>query len=114
DVSDGPAGDLQRLCGASRVGARVDAASLPLSPALREAAVIIGHDPFQWALSGGEDYELLLCVPPDAADRALDIIAGCGSVKGTIIGEIRPPEEGIQLRTLDGHMVALSGGFTHF
>lgn len=114
DVSDGPAGDLQRLCHSSGVDARVDAASLPLSHALREAAALLGHDPFQWALSGGEDYELMLCVPPEAADGALAAIASCGNVRGTIIGEILPLAEGINLCTPQGQLVPLRGGFTHF
>ncbi|MGQ0505247.1 MAG: thiamine-phosphate kinase [Myxococcaceae bacterium] len=62
DISDGLAQDLGHLCEASRVGAQVDVTSLPLSAAVKRHAH--GRD---LALSGGEDYELLLAVPPSRA-----------------------------------------------
>ena len=61
DVSDGVAIDLHRLCRESRVGAVIDAESLPL-PDCRDLAV----DPFELALAGGEDYVLLFTLPPGA------------------------------------------------
>lgn len=61
DVSDGLAQDLGHLCAASRVGVALDLERLPLSPAVRSALGPEG------ALQGGEDYELLLAVPPTRA-----------------------------------------------
>jgi thiamine-monophosphate kinase len=63
DLSDGLLQDLGHLCAASGLGARVDADRLPLSAAYR-AAVRRSPTPLERALSGGEDYELLLAVPP--------------------------------------------------
>ena len=64
DVSDGLAGDLAKLCRASGVAAEVDAARVPISDAARAA---LAADPalFETALTGGDDYEILLTLPPE-------------------------------------------------
>jgi thiamine-monophosphate kinase len=58
DVSDGLSIDLMRLCAASRVGARVEVASLPMLRDVAKAKAV------QLALHGGDDYELLFTVAP--------------------------------------------------
>lgn len=62
DVSDGLLTDLDKLAGASGCGARIDVDALPLSSALldtfaRDACI-------DYALAGGDDYELLFTIPP--------------------------------------------------
>jgi thiamine-monophosphate kinase len=84
DVSDGLAQDLGHLCRASRVGARVEVARLPLSPAYRRAVRRL-EEPFAAALGGGEDYELLVAVPP-AALGAARAAAARGGTTLTVIG----------------------------
>jgi thiamine-monophosphate kinase len=64
DVSDGLSRDLARLCAASRVGALVQAGTLPLLPVTRRAAALLGRDPLAAALHGGEEYELLFTARP--------------------------------------------------
>jgi len=64
DVSDGLSSDLFRICEQSRVGALIAAEKIPLSYQLRKAAVYLRNPPVHYALSGGEDYELLFTVPP--------------------------------------------------
>jgi len=59
DLSDGLATDLAHICAESGVGAVVTAEKIPLSPVLRQAAKTCGQSPLDWALSGGEDYQLL-------------------------------------------------------
>ena len=59
DISDGLATDLAHICAESGVGAVVTAEKIPLSPLLRQAAETCGQSPLDWALSGGEDYQLL-------------------------------------------------------
>ncbi len=63
DVSDGLAGDLTKLCRASGVGARIDAALAPLSPAAR-AAVAAEPPLIETIMTHGDDYEILAAVPP--------------------------------------------------
>lgn len=86
DLSDGLLQDLGHLCSASGVGARVEVERLPLSPAYR-AATRGGHDPFEGALSGGEDYELLLAVPPSRLE-ALRGAARGARTRVTVVGAL--------------------------
>jgi thiamine-monophosphate kinase len=58
DVSDGLIQDLGHICKASGIGAQIWQDRLPLSRAYRKLA---GRAGTRYALSGGEDYELLFC-----------------------------------------------------
>lgn len=62
DVSDGLLQDLGHVCEASGVGARIDAHLVPVSRTFKDVAANL-----DLALSGGEDYELAVCVPPAKA-----------------------------------------------
>jgi thiamine-monophosphate kinase len=59
DVSDGFLRDLEHLCRASGGGAQVEVNALPVGPAARSRP-----DGLSLALAGGEDYALILAVPP--------------------------------------------------
>lgn len=59
DISDGLATDLAHICTESGVGAVVTAEDIPLSPLLRQAAKTCAQSALDWALAGGEDYQLL-------------------------------------------------------
>ena len=71
DVSDGLAIDLGRLIGESGVGAIVDVDRVPIHDDARRLARERkdGRTPLEHALGDGEDFELLLAVPPDEALR---------------------------------------------
>ncbi len=67
DISDGLWQDLGHILERSGVGAEVDAASLPLSPAYRAVA----GDDLALALGGGEDYELLFALRAEKSPAEL-------------------------------------------
>ncbi len=72
DISDGLLLDLSRLCAASKCGADVDLARLPLSAAFRQAR---GGDlqAILFAATGGDDYALLLALPPECDPFTLSL-----------------------------------------
>ena len=84
DVSDGLVADAARLARASRCGLTLDLAALPLSPALRACVSI--EQAREFALHGGEDYELLFAVPPARAAEAEAAAAGLCEV--ALIGRL--------------------------
>ncbi|MFL6266938.1 MAG: thiamine-phosphate kinase [Actinomycetes bacterium] len=66
DVSDGLAGDALHLAEASGVGLEVHDATVPLAPGVAEAAALLGLDPLELALGGGEDFVLAAALPRTA------------------------------------------------
>ena len=114
DVSDGFLSDLQHICEESGVGARVRADRLPLSPALRNLAPEGPGGAWQWALRGGEDYELLFSVPPAKAPE-LESLAGEWPCGVTRIGKIEPFARGIVVEGEKGVIDPRSlKGYDHF
>jgi thiamine-monophosphate kinase len=114
DCSDGLATDLQHICRESGVSARVWLDRVPVAAAAREAAVALGADAREWAVSGGEDYELLLTCDPAAADR---LVAGLLDATGTpltVIGRIEEAAGDVVFVDAAGVPVAMRGGFEHF
>lgn len=107
DLSDGLLADLTRLCGASRVGARVQAEAVPRS---RGAG-------WEAALTEGEDFELLLAVPAGQADR-LERWAKRGlTCRLTRIGRVTARGRGGPVRWLDAggrERAVTRGSFEHF
>ena len=76
DLSDGLVGDLRKLLDASGVGADIDIDKVPLSRALRER---FGDAAADFALTGGDDYELCFTAAADAV-AGIDGITPIGRV----------------------------------
>ncbi len=70
DISDGLSADLHHILNQSQVGAVVDAAAIPTSPAA--GCCHDGRSPLEHALCDGEDFELLFCVSPRDGSSLLD------------------------------------------
>ncbi|KRG69681.1 thiamine-phosphate kinase [Pseudoxanthomonas dokdonensis] len=111
DVSDGLLADLQHICTASDVGARVQLAALPASDALLRAV-----DPErrqQLQATGGDDYELLFSAPVSAR-QAIEGIALATLTPLQRIGGIVNGERVVALAA-DGHEWQPSEpGYQHF
>jgi thiamine-monophosphate kinase len=110
DISDGLIQDLGHICRASGLGAEIDAAAVPLSEPARAA----GPDWFVACLTGGDDYELLLAVPP-AREPALRQVAHAAGVAVTRIGAFQSGAPEVVVRGDDGQRLPIAkGGWSHF
>lgn len=110
DLSDGLAGDLGHILAASRVGAILDLAALPLSDPVRAAVVAGGWDP---VLRGGDDYELCFTAPA-ASNEEIGSLAAKADVRVTRIGIITAQRD-LRARREDGVLESLiPRGFDHF
>jgi len=105
DVSDGVASEVGHICEESGVGAEVYKDKIPISDKTKEAGKILGKDPMFWALSGGEDFELLFTID----EEKIDSIDGIDYTK---IGKIT--KSGMFLADEDGEKSELKGGYDHF
>jgi len=110
DLSDGLGSDLNRLCKESGVGARIYACQIPLSPQLIRHAPSLEQSACDFALYGGEDYELLFTTSPEKTD----IIDKFLSIQISVIGKIVSQEHGIHVVYPDGQSKPLEWGFDHF
>jgi thiamine-monophosphate kinase len=111
DVSDGLAADLGHVLGASGVGARIELASLPLSPEVADAVSAEGD----WGLplASGDDYELCFCLPPERLERVQGLQEGLG-VRISVVGYLSG-EDGLSCLLDDGSTWRpAKSGYDHF
>ena len=114
DLSDGLASDLWRICESSRVGARLEQNALPLSEELKAFADLNHLDPLHLALSGGEDYRLLITVPQKNAVQFQKMFKRSDLCQIFCLGEITE-DGGIETIAPNGSCKRLDfKGFDHF
>ena len=109
DISDGLISDLNHICKASQVSARIEVDRVPIQPAVKAN---FGDRALELALSGGEDYELLFT----GSTEVIDKISATAPCPITIIGEMVADKTGkITLVDRQGNPFNLSkGGWEHF
>ena len=114
DISDGLAGDIHHIARESKVGAAIREAVVPIGESTLLAAKLLGCDPLEWALSGGEDFELVFTFPPEFADTVRDALSNVGGTMH-IVGHITLETEGVVLVGSDGAKRTLvTRGYDHF
>ncbi|MCB1562245.1 MAG: thiamine-phosphate kinase [Alphaproteobacteria bacterium] len=104
DISDGLVADLSHICEASGVKAVLEAETVPLS---EEVKVLLrsGAVSRESLLSGGDDYQLLMAVPPQHTQHFP------GS---TVIGRFEEGA-GVRVQDVDGQVLSFKEkGWTHF
>ena len=102
DSSDGLLAAVQGLCTSSRCGALLDRDQLP-----RQSGWPMGAPWDEWCLAGGEDFELVLSLPPAWASPWLDRVPGAQRI-GTINADAG------SVRWSDDQTTIKSRGFVHY
>ncbi len=111
DLSDGLSSDIAHLCRESRVGAVLEAARLPINPAVRHICGRRALDPLALALDGGEDFELLFTIRPRDLRRLPSRVDG---VPATYIGDVTRQAGRVQILEGQHQWNLQPSGFTHF
>ncbi len=108
DLSDGLIGDVYQLISASGIGAELFRESIPISDVAIEVAKESNACAIDFALYGGEDYELLFTVPPQKLAQLSELNFEC-----TVIG--KTIDEGIWLiDKINGKEKLVPKGYEHF
>jgi thiamine-monophosphate kinase len=107
DVSDGLAPEVGHICEMSKVGAVIYAEKIPISPETRKATELLKAKAMEFALYGGEDFELVFTLP---GKRLKELKK---KVKFTVVGKTLPRKKGLYL--LEGRQKKKLGkGYDHF
>jgi len=103
DVSDGLTADLTHILKQSGLGAELDLPQIPLSAALKcyVKKYAPEKDPLDYALYGGEDYELLFSVPEKNIQK-LEALIQSGEIQACRIGTMCPQKKGLIAKEADG------------
>ena len=109
DSSDGLADAIVQICRASGVGAKLDRGQIPILPALTRWVGV--NQALDWALYGGEDFELVLCLEPGAAQKLVDRLGAGAAIVGAITSEPEVWLTGLEEPSLQ---LSLDRGFQHF
>ena len=109
DVSDGLSSDLGHICRQSGTGAVIEAGKIPMSLPLRKTAAYLSKPPLQYALSGGEDYELLFTVPPEKIKKLLSL-----GLPAAEIGEITASRKMLIVDGRGKTSLLVPMGYNHF
>jgi len=111
DSSDGLADAISQICHCSGVGATIERSNLSIFSGL---TVLVGEKiAWEWLLYGGEDFELVLCLPPK---YAVNLVEQLGD-NAAIIGKITQNKEVIlvdNIKNKTQEILNISKGFKHF
>ncbi|WP_448560800.1 thiamine-phosphate kinase [Trichothermofontia sp.] len=108
DSSDGLADAIVQICRASGVGAKVERQRLGIPP--EATAIADPQQVLEWVLYGGEDFELVLCLPPATAEGLVQRLGG----DAAIVGEVTADPGVFLADGAEKIPLSLAQGFQHF
>jgi thiamine-monophosphate kinase len=111
DSSDGLADAIVQICRASGVGARVDRNKIPIPSGL--LSWVGSAQAMDWALYGGEDFELVLCLPSQKAQELVQQLGPGAAIVGRVITD-RQVWLVDETGNFPDQQLTLEKGFQHF
>lgn len=114
DSSDGLRDAVQQICHRSNVGAVIDRAKIEVFSGLTK--LVDAETAWSWILDGGEDFELVLCLPETHARNLLQKLAGSAAIIGSIEAEpiIKLIDSQVDNLDLTPQILDRGTGFEHF
>lgn len=113
DLSDGLSSDLFHICQESKVGAKIYAEKIPIDKSLREV-LSENLNSLDFALNGGEDFELLFTVNPKNKKNIFSLKNESKNYVFTCIGEITDKPNIIELISKNKTQILTPKGYRHF
>lgn len=114
DISDGLASEITEIAEASRVGAKIIAEQIPLSQETKELSQEINKNPLDWALYGGEDYQLVFTCPEQESASIQKLFRNKFKRELYEVGSIVPLKNGISLEERGCPEPLIKKGYNHF
>ena len=115
DVSDGLASEVGHICKCSGVGVEIEEVLIPIDDETRVVAAKFDDDALEYALSGGEDFELVFTADEKAVNAVKVKFEEQFSIQLSKIGTVTPAERGIVLCTKQNRIKQLNeSGWNHF
>ncbi|MEG6586828.1 thiamine-phosphate kinase [Dendrosporobacter sp. 1207_IL3150] len=112
DISDGLASEANEIAKASNVGLRLFSQKIPIATEVYQAAGFLKRPELDYALYGGEDYQLIFTIDPDK--YSLLPLEEIGETL-TIIGDVIDGSAKVELVESSGKVVQLEArGYNHF
>jgi thiamine-monophosphate kinase len=114
DVSDGLSSEAWHLAEESGVTIVLHEDRVPVAPAAEAIARRLGLDPVELALSSGEEFELLVAIPPSEMRRSAEHVAAVTGTELSLIGEVVREGVGCEFVRRDGRVESLRrSGYEH-
>ncbi|UVW35548.1 thiamine-phosphate kinase [SAR92 clade bacterium H455] len=114
DISDGLMADLGHICKASGVTAVIQTEQLPIAAEILERSPL---DALEWALCGGDDYQLCFTVAADQLAK-VEALIDLGELDARRIGTIKPGDQSIiTVSVIDKNntlLTVVKPGYNHF
>ncbi len=112
DSSDGLADAIVQICTMSGVGAKINVNQIPIASALHQL-LASETQALEWVLYGGEDFELVLCLPMAESQILVEKLGAGAAIIGTITNSKEVWLTDKNSKKPDQRLT-LSRGFQHF
>lgn len=114
DISDGLSNEISEIADASSVGAKIYAHKIPISAEAKKIAYELDTDVLDWALYGGEDYQLVITCKKGEQEKLKKNFKEKFKKELFEIGEITSSSEGIVMKRNEKLEIIEAKGYSHF